>query len=231
MASVVKNIEYIKNHFEDHSDFILNKINKENISISHKSTNFVSDIAYTISNYVDFINNGSYLGLDKISLLEMKEKYSQQLKEWSKNYPENNYVEKNEILIDYRVNNIGYYWVDLKTHFSYETAFRLNNCGRVNTYQNLLELREFNELGFNYSWIVLVMNKDGLINQIRGNYNKKPEQKYNNFVFDFLMRYNKVNGFKIVGGKNDDLTISDLSADQIKILKEKRPELFKMSLL
>lgn len=231
MASVIRNLEYIRDHFDDHADFILKKIDKEKVSISRKSTKFVSDVAYLISNYIDFVNNGSYSGVLEIGLEEMKERYEKWCQEMSQNYPETEYVEKNEILIDYRVNNVGYYWVDLNTHTSYEMAFRLNNCGRVNTYQNFLELREFDEFGVNFSRVVVVIDKNGIINQVRGNYNTKPEKEYHDLIFNFFMGYKEINGFKFVMGKNNDLTISDFSADKIKLLKEKRPELFKMSLL
>ena len=231
MASVIKNLEYIKDHFSDHANFILKKIDKEKIAISQKSTNFVSDIAYTISNYVDFLNNGSYDGVLEVGLEEMKLRYEEWCQEMSKNYPTKEYIEKNEIIIDYRVNGIGYYWVDLNTHANHEMAFRLNNCGRVNTYQNILELREFDEFGFNFSRVAIAIHKNGTINQVRGINNTKPEKKYNNLIFDFFMGYDKITGFNFLMGKDNDLTISDFSADKIKLLKEKRPELFKMSLL
>ncbi len=231
MASVIKNIEYIRDRFSDHSDYILEKIDKEMISISQKSTKFVSDIAYTISNYVDFINSGKYDGLNDVKISDMKSEYDQWLKKMHKTYPIKNYVERNKIILDYRLNNVGYYWVDLETHFNEETAYRLNNCGRVNPYQNLIELREFDEFGYNFSRILVVISKNGVINQVRGDYNTKPDPKYNNIIFDFFMNYQGISGFNFLMGKGHDLTLSDLSEDKINLLKEKRPKLFEMSLL
>ncbi len=231
MASVIKNIEYIRDRFSDHSDYILKKIDKETISISQKSTKFVSDIAYTISNYVDFINHGKYDGLNDIKISDMKSEYDQWLKKMRKTQPIKNYIESNKIILDYRLNNVGYYWVDLETHFNKETAYRLNNCGRVNPYQNLIELREFDEFGYNFSRILVVISKNGVINQVRGDYNTKPDSKYNNIIFDFFMDYQGISGFNFLMGKGQDLTLSDLSEDKINLLKKKRPELFEMSLL
>jgi hypothetical protein len=231
MASVIKNLEYIKHHFNDHSDFILEKIDKEKISISQKSTKFVSEIAYVISNYSDFINGGTYSGMMEITISEMKNIYNQWFDSMSKNYPEKDYIEKNDILFDYRINGVGFYWVDLKSHYSHEMAVRLNNCGRVNTYQNLIELREYDQFGLNFSRVFVVIDKNGVINQIRGYNNTKPEKKYFNLIYNFFMEYHKINGFNFLAGKNNDLTLYDLPADKIEYLKEKRPDLFKMSLL
>lgn len=231
MASVVKNIEYIEKHFTDHFDFIIKKIEKDRISISQKSTKFVSDIAYTISNYCDFINEGNYSEMLELDIQEMKKAYNKWFLDMSKNYPSKDYVEKNELIFDYRINNVGYYWIDLNSHYSHEMAFRLNNCGRVNTYQNLLELREFDEYGYNFSRVFIAINKNGVINQVRGNHNTKPEKKYHELIFNFFINYQKITGFNLLAGKNDDLTIFDFTPDKIVLLKEKKPELFKTSLL
>lgn len=230
MASVVKNIEYIKKHFDTHSEFIIKKIEQSNISISRKSTEFVSKIAYPLSNYIDFVNNGTYTNLDKLSANDIIVLYNQWVMDISSKFSTTNYVETNEILFDYRVNGIGYYWVDLKSFYSWEMVFRLKNCGRVNSYQNFLELREYDNLK-NYSRVVVVLNKSGRINQIRGYENEKPEKKYEKYIFDLFLNYKEIKGFNFLFNTSNDFTQFDIEKENLNILKEKRPELFNLEML
>ena len=228
MASIIRNIEYIKTHFDKHSDFVIKKIESDNISLSHKSTKYVSDIVYPIVNYIDFVNNGKYDGLELLSINNIIELY----KDWVINnklvYTSKNYIENNNILFDYRKSNIGLYWVDLNCYYSSEMVFRMNNCGRVNSYQNFLELREYDLDNFNYSRVVVVISKDGFINQIKGVYNFKPDIIYRDFIYDLFLNYKNIKGFKFLFSKETDFTHMDLTKEQLSYLKKNRPEFFNL---
>jgi hypothetical protein len=139
-----------------------------------------------------------------------------------------NYIETNEVIIDYRKNELGYYWVDLNCYYSAEMLFRLNNCGRVNSYQNFLELREYDDTNFNNSKVAIVISSDGFINQIRGDYNMKPDMIYRNFIYDLFLNYKKLKGFNFLFGKEIDFTHLDLTKEQLCNLKRIRPELFSL---
>jgi hypothetical protein len=135
-------------------------------------------------------------------------------------------VEKNNIILDYRKNGVGYYWVDLNCYYSYEMLFRLHNCGRVNSYQNLLELREYNINGYNYSRVVVVICNDGFINQIKGDYNLKPDIIYKDYIYDLFLNYKELKGFKILIPNDSNFTHADLSDTELSNLKRTRPEFF-----
>lgn len=230
MASIVKNIEYIKKHFDTHSEFIIKKIEESNISISGKSTEFVSKIAYPLANYIDFVNNGTYTNLDSLSANDIIVLYNEWIIGMNSKFTTTNYIETNEIIFDYRVNGAGYYWVDLKSFYSSEMLFRLKNCGRVNSYQNFLELRE-STYNSNDSRLFIVINNDGIINQIKGYMNSKPDSMYYEYIFDFLMNYDKIKGFRFLSNKKNDFLPTDLSIDKLNLLKLKRPELFHLQLI
>ena len=88
-----------------------------------------------------------------------------------------NYKEENEILIDYRTNGIGYYWVNLNTSYSQEEADRMGHCGR-DSGTTLFSLRSINQYGDGRSHITSSYNlTDHKINQTKGKKNSKPKSE------------------------------------------------------
>lgn len=228
MASIVKNIEYIKTHFDTHSDFVIKKIKESNISLSGKSSEYVSKIVYPIVNYIDFVNDGVTDDLDLLSVNDISNLYEKWFNETLIKFNTKNYIETNKILIDYKTNNIGFYWVDLETYYSSDMIFRMKNCGRVNSYQTFLELREYDTLMYNHSRVFVVLNNNGYINQIRGVNNTKPDKKYHSYIFDLCLQYDKILGFNILFGKKNDFVLSDFSNEQLDNLKKNKSQFFKL---
>jgi hypothetical protein len=228
MASDITNIKWIEAHFDKHAKFLISKIRESNISLSKKSTRNVSDLVYPIANLIDFEFNGDSKFLSNKTIDEIHLLYSEWYMLYKKTFTTFNYIETNEVIIDYRKNELGYYWVDLNCYYSAEMLFRLNNCGRVNSYQNFLELREYDDTNFNNSKVAIVINNDGFINQIRGDYNMKPDMIYKNFIYDLFLNYKKLKGFNFLSGKEIDFTHLDLTKDQLYNLKIIRPELFSL---
>lgn len=228
MASAIRNIEFIEKHYDKHAKFVLNKIVESNISLSRKSTNYVAKLVHPIVNYIDFVNNQSTNGMETLSIDDIVERYNMWCHKQKQKFPQINYDEKNTILLDYRKNNIGYYWVDLKSYYSSEMIFRMNNCGRVNSYQNMLELREFHIDDCNYSRVVVVIDNNGYINQIRGFENIKPDIMYKDYIYDLFLNYDKLKGFRFLFTKETDFTHMDLDKNQLLNLRTVRPELFKL---
>jgi hypothetical protein len=228
MASDITNIKWIEAHFDKHAKFLISKIRESNISLSKKSTRNVSDLVYPIANLIDFEFNGDSKFLSNKTIDEIHLLYSEWYMLYKKTFTTFNYIETNEVIIDYRKNELGYYWVDLNCYYSAEMLFRLNNCGRVNSYQNFLELREYDDTNFNNSKVAIVINNDGFINQIRGDYNMKPDMLYKNFIYDLFLNYKKLKGFNFLSGKEIDFTHLDLTKDQLYNLKIIRPELFSL---
>ena len=231
MASIIKNIEYIKKHFDVHSDFIIKKLNQDTISLSGKSSEYVSKIVYPIVNYIDFVNDGVIDGLELLSVNDITNLYEKWFSETLIKFNTKNYIETNKILIDYRNNNVGFYWVDLESYYSSDMIFRMENCGRVNSYQTFLELREYDNLMHNNSRVFIVLNNNGYINQIRGVKNMKPDKKYYSYIFDLCINYDKILGFDILFGPKNDLTLFDFSKEQLDIIKNIKPHFFKKSLI
>jgi hypothetical protein len=228
VASFLKNIEHIKKHFDVHSDFIIKKISESNIPLGGKSTKNVNDLVYPIVHLIDFKFNGDSSSLTNKSLKEITSDYFEWHESYKKDFTTFDYIEKNDVILDYRKNGVGYYWVDLNCYYSSEMLIRLNNCGRVNSYQNFLELREYDSNNSNYSRVVVVINHSGHINQIRGDYNMKPSIIYRDFIYDLFLNYEKLKGFKFLFTKETDFTHMDLSKEQLNTLKKIRPELFGM---
>jgi len=229
MASKIRNIESIYNVFGDKSNIIINKIEIENIKIKNKSTSFVLDIGNSILNYIDFMNNGDLSIIKNKSLNEIRFEYSEWFNHTKINFKFNNYLEQSDILFDYRTDGIGHYWVDLKKSYSSDMMFRMGNCGRVSHNNNLIVLREQTSNGDNFMHVAVVIGK-GIIHQIKGPNNTKPLNKYE-FIFDFLMRFEPINGFKKVFQPEFDFSIKDLKKDDLIRFKLKNPHIFSEKLI
>lgn len=143
-----------------------------------------------------------------------------------------NYVENNKILLDYRQNGIGFYWVDLETNNSTEECKRMGHCGRTSTKNTLYSLRETKQLNDKYTMnkshlTAAVGDTDGIIYQMKGQKNSKPKEIYYPFIIDLLINDKHLQGFGSEYDSESDFKITDLSDDNIKLLYDKRPELFK----
>lgn len=228
MASAIRNVEYIQKHFDLHFEFLLKKLNEDNIVLNGKSTNSINKLIYPIVNLIDFKFNGDYSQIIDKTIDDIHLMYGEWCMLAKNSFTTFNYTETNDIVLDYRINGIGYYWVDLNCYYNYEMLFRLHNCARVNSYQNFLELREYTNDGYNHSRIVVVIDKLGFINQIRGDFNMKPNIIYRDFIYDLFLNYEKLKGFKFLFTKETDFTHMDLTKEQLVNLRKIRPELFTM---
>ena len=226
MASAIKNVEHIKKHFDLHFEFLLKKLNEDNILLNGKSTNSIDKLIYPIVNLIDFKFNGDYSQIIDKTIDDIHSMYGEWCMLTSNSFTTLNYVENNNIILDYRIDGIGYYWADLNCYYNYEMLFRLHNCARVNSYQNILELREHTDSNYNFSKVAIAISNDGFINQIRGDFNMKPNIIYRDFIYDLFLNYEKLKGFKFLFTKETDFTHMDLTKEQLDDLRKIRPELF-----
>jgi hypothetical protein len=229
MASKIRNIQSIYDNFGDRSNIIINKIESENIKIKNKTTSFVLGIGKSILNYIDFMNDGDSSVVKNKSLTEIQFEYLKWFNHTKTNFNFNNYVEQSDILFDYRIDGVGHYWVDLKSCYSSDMMFRMDNCGRIIDGNNLIVLREQTNDGNNFMHVAVVISGDN-IHQIKGPNNTKPLNKYE-FIFDFLMRFEPINGFKKVFKPEFDFSIKDLKKDDLEGLKLKKPHIFNEKLI
>lgn len=142
-----------------------------------------------------------------------------------------NYKEKNKILQDYRdENGIGFYWVDLGTNSSDEECNRMGHCGETALGNSLYSLRSTQrftkDFTLNKSYLTVdVGEKDGLIYQIKGPKNSKPNKKYHPYIVDLILNNDHIQGFGR-GSIVYDFRITDLPKQEIIKVYSKKPELF-----
>ena len=143
-----------------------------------------------------------------------------------------NYNEKNKVLRDYRdENGIGFYWVDLGTNSSDEECNRMGHCGETALGNSLYSLRSTQrftkDFTLNKSYLtVAVGEKDGLIYQLKGSKNHKPNKKYHPYIVDLILNDDHIQGFGSNYGTILDFKITDLPKQEIVKVYSKKPELF-----
>jgi hypothetical protein len=142
-----------------------------------------------------------------------------------------NYVEEDEILLDYRDEGIGFYWVNLNTNTSDEECDRMGHCGRTssdNTIYSLREVKRFNEkYTINKSHLTAAIgNRDGIVYQMKGSKNSKPQEKYYPYIIDLLLKNEDIKGFGSEYNSSDDFSLGDLPEDKIKEIYSQKPILF-----
>lgn len=144
------------------------------------------------------------------------------------------YVEDHEVIIDFRKNGIGFYWVDLATKNCPEEGERMGHC--ASSSGQLYSLREYKPLGvgkntLNKSHLTMSLSKDGKILQLKGPKNSKPPQSLHEYIIP-LLYYRGENGHYLVNGfgyeydSEHDFKLSDLGKSEIVKLYSLRPSLF-----
>lgn len=142
------------------------------------------------------------------------------------------YNETNEIILDFRKNDEGYYWANLGKTNCPDEAERMGHCG--STRGILYSLRSFkkieNDHTLNKSHLTASIDSDGNLLQLKGQKNSKPTNEYHVLILplfyfkdgeDYLI--NKI-GYEYDSSR--DFKISDLTTEEITKLYNDRPELF-----
>ena len=147
-----------------------------------------------------------------------------------------NYVEVNKVIADFRdEEGMGFYWVDLQTNDSNEECTRMGHCGRTYQTNSIYSLRENMRIPgtkytLNKSHLTAAISNTGVLFQLKGPKNSKPQEKFNKYVLP-LFYVKKDDGYLIEGfGREyqsaNDFKLSDLSEDEIRKLYQDRPNLF-----
>jgi hypothetical protein len=142
------------------------------------------------------------------------------------------YIEKNNIILDYRKDGIGYYWVNLETNNSTEECNRMGHCGRTSYTNTLVSLREYVKINdkhtLNKSVITgaIDFDKSGKIYQMKGPHNQKPDQKYYPYLIDLILKDDRIKGFGSEYSSDDDFSILDLDKEIIVDIYNRKPVLF-----
>ena len=141
-----------------------------------------------------------------------------------------NYKEENPILLDFRdENGNGFYWADLDTKYSPEECNRMGHCGK-SSYGYLYSLRQVipinNKYKLNKSVLTAAIGEDGIMYQLKGAKNSKPEDKYHQYILplfnvtvedvdgeDYLIQ-----GFGSEYASEQDFKLTDLPEETIRDL-------------
>ena len=146
-----------------------------------------------------------------------------------------NYVEENPVILDFRdENGNGFYWADLETSSSKEECNRMGHCGTsgagdIYSLRQVIPLNEKYKL--NKSVLTAAIGKDGIVYQMKGGKNSKPEPVYHEFIYPLLFLKKSdgsyfINGFGSEYESSSDFKLTDFSDDVIKEIFARRPELF-----
>ena len=245
-----KNADVISKICGPFSVFIANKI----IDIIQERLTKDNNKDYTKQETVQYLNGGYTIQTSKTQLTTIMDwvrtglngnvkpyqnftydKLVQTAKKWHDELGvgngEINYVEENEILLDYRDEGIGFYWVNLNTNTSDEECDRMGHCGRTssdNTIYSLREVKRFNEkYTINKSHLTAAIgNRDGIVYQMKGPKNSKPQEKYYPYIIDLLLKNEHIKGFGSEYNSSDDFSLGDLPEDKIKEIYSQKPILF-----
>jgi len=105
--------------------------------------------------------------------------------------------------------NEGMYWIDLKTNNSCEESSAMGHCGRDGLATTLFSLRDTNKVPY----VTIAYNENTkTITQVKGRANKRPVERYMQFVFNFLndmVKKGKIEHVKWSYGK--DLTAPEVA--------------------
>lgn len=141
---------------------------------------------------------------------------------------EKNYVEKNEVVIDYRDSNgVGYYWANLNKEYSKEEADRMGHCGNKSGHV-LFSLRSINEKGEGESFVTLARTNDGTVSEVHGKKNSKPKSVYHKYIIDFLLNQTypvKKLTLKNVYKPDHNFQLDDLDTSEIESIFSKNKEI------
>jgi hypothetical protein len=217
-----KKIESIKKVLGVHNVDVIFNLITNSYNVNFVKENGLSITLNLIGNYAELLLNGDYNLLTNKTLDSISDEWNDYHTSYKNSYSTKNYIEKNKIILDNRINGNGFYWVDLEKEFCIESMIRMEDCGRVNCGNTTLELRE-QCIDYNVSHMVIVYNsKSGDIRQVKGKGNQKPEEHYWIYFYNFLINTDyKINKYIPTYKPEKDLLVSDLEKSlQISIYKK-----------
>ena len=197
----------------------------------------ISRYRQTIIGIMDWIRVGLDGNVKPFKNLELDE-LAKKSKEWHDSLGlgegDINYVEKNEIIKDFRdENGNGFYWADLNTKDSKEESERMGHCGR-SSYGYIYSLRETkpinNKYTINRSHLTTAIGSDGIMYQLKGAKNSKPKEEFHQYILPLFYVKDEdgylVKGFGTEYASEQDFKLSDLPDEVIRNLYQNRPDLF-----
>lgn len=142
------------------------------------------------------------------------------------------YIEKNDIILDFRKDGVGYYWANLGVSECRDESDRMGHCG--STRGTLYSLRYYKNIDnghtLNSSVLTASIDRNGGLLQLKGPRNRKPLEEQHPLILP-LFYYKDDEGYLILSigyeyDSSSDFKISDLTEEEVKKLYSDRPELF-----
>jgi hypothetical protein len=192
---------------------------------------YLSDIT-SIMDWIRVGLNGNvkpYMNMSFEELYDLSKEWHDSLEAGQGDF---NYNENNKVLRDYRdEDGIGFYWVDLETNSSDEECDRMGHCGRTDSGNSLYSLRRTQRINkdftLNKSYLTAAVGENnGLIYQLKGPKNSKPDEKYHPYIVDLILNDDHIQGFGSEYASDKDFKITDLSNEEIIEIYSKKPGLF-----
>jgi hypothetical protein len=228
------------------SPWMANKIGKYNLKVEpntysslekaisniYLETEYYPTLLKTIKEYIEFELGGDKTSLNNVDFDDI----TNIAKDWKKNSGEFNYKEDEEyIILDFRKNGIGYYWIDLNTDNSNQECNRMGHCGKSSS-GTLYSLRSYKptpgkKYTINDSHLTAAIDDYGVLYQLKGKKNSKPKEEYHKYIIP-LLEYKKpdddylINQFGNEYDSGNDFKLTDLSDNDFLKLYEVRPELY-----
>ena len=200
-------------------------LNKKGPNHSFWEINYKTNYSYIFDWFIN-VNTGGNINLKNYTFRQALHASE----EWHDNRESNissNYDEKNEIVIDYRENGVGFYWANLNTSYSKEEADRMGHCGNKHG-TTLFSLRSIDGNGNGQSFITLARDPDGVVSEVHGKRNSKPKNVYQKYIIDFLLNkkypVNKLT-LKNVYKPDHNFQLDDLTQKELKYLFDNNSEI------
>jgi hypothetical protein len=190
-----------------------------------------------ITGIIDWIRTGLDNNIQSVKdvtfdeLVDMQDRWHKSLT--AKEY-DFEYQDENITILDYRDDyGLGYYWVKLNNKPCFEENKRMGHCG-TSEKGDLYSLR-VNELKgqtgrvINKS-LVTASIKDGVVYQMKGRFNKKPESIYHDYIAKLLLKKNSngkyfVESFGSEYAPEEDFKITDFDFSKYADVVKKRIDL------
>lgn len=219
-------LDDISKRLRREKDYVITTLNKKTPATNSAWVTEYKPRYVYIFDWLRNVGNAQNINLKTLSYQEAFE----QAEEWHdslESKKSENYQEKHEIVIDYRVDGVGFYWAHLNASTSEEEKTRMGHCGsKYGT--TLFSLRKIHPNGDGESYVTLARTPEGIVSEVHGKRNSKPKQIYRQYIIDFLLNKKyPVKGLTLQGvyKPEDNFQLEDLTPDELKMLFEKNKDI------
>ena len=233
-------LEMYEEEYYDTADRAKEIINRNQISIQNRMALVNGSNSFTrerdkMRGIMDWVrvalagNVKSYQELSFKELYDESERWHESLGVGESKF---DYNETKDIVLDFRKNDEGYYWVNLGENNCPDEAERMGHCG--STRGILYSLRSFkkieNDHTLNKSHLTASIDNLGNLLQLKGQKNSKPTNEYHSVILPLFYLKGEddylINNIGYEYDSSRDFKFSDLTTEEVSKLYADRPILF-----